>query len=573
MNADGSGQRNLCAEPVVSGVGRRLVARRSHDPLLDRPRRQLGDLRHERRRKQPTKPDAESAERRQIGGSAWSPDGRTIVFASTRDTRDQDHPELYVMNADGSNVRRLTRSPGVETVLSWSPDGRKLAFQRFPAKPRWAFFVMNADGSGVRKVTWSLPGKAMIASRAVSAVAACTWPRSGAAPARAGTRPADRRTRSRPAGREPVVLTLVTGDELWASEFAAAVKRLSGGTIQIDIRAGGDALLDYERRHVENVRAGKADLVSVGARAWDRLGVTSFQALVAPFLVDSVALERRVLESPLVERMLEGVEPLDLVGLAVLPGLLRRPFGLSRPLLGPDDYAGATFGIRYGGVARDTIEALGATAKGYRSAPWLDSTAPSSTCGRSRVTATTRPGQLTANVVLWARPETIVIGRKAFDRLPSAQQEILRRAGRETLAPMAARLENEQQSVLEAAALAGSFRSRRLSRPDRSPAGSRPAGLRRARARRANASVHRRDPEAQRRSCGRAPALREDTARRRRRSRVVGRRGRHEAPRRSSSATAAGWRGRARRNGSGPAHTPSRASACGSSSSSVLAQP
>ena len=154
--------------------------------------------------------------------------------------------------------------------------------------------------------------------------------------------------------------------------------------------------------------------------------------------------------------MLEGVEPLDLVGLAVLPGLLRRPFGLSRPLLGPDDYAGATFGIRYGGVARDTIEALGATAKGYRSGslagldgaeldPWTIARNDYDEAGAA----------LTENVVLWARPETIVIGRKAYDRLPPAQQEILRLAGRETLAPMAARLEKEQQSALEATCARG----------------------------------------------------------------------------------------------------------------------
>jgi TolB protein len=94
-----------------------------------------------------------------ISGAAWSPDGRRILFASTRDTRDDDNPELYVMNADGSNMRRLTRRPGFEGFLSWSPDGRRIAFSDYAAKPRWAFFVMNADGSGVRQVNWALPGK------------------------------------------------------------------------------------------------------------------------------------------------------------------------------------------------------------------------------------------------------------------------------------------------------------------------------------------------------------------------------------------------------------------------------
>ena len=252
-----------------------------------------------------------------------------------------------------------------------------------------------------------------------------------------------------PVGK-PVTLTLVSYDDLWTSEFAAAARRLSGGTIRIERRLGGGALLDYERRHVERVRSGEADLVSVGARAWDRLGVTSFRALVAPLLVDSRELERRVLESPLVERMLEGVEPLGLVGLAVLPGPLRRPFGLSRSLVSLQNYAGAVFGIRYGGVARDSVVALGATAKAYPigSLAGLDGAELDVwTIAKDGYDA---PGAtLTANVVLWARSETIVISRDAFDRLPPAQREILRRAGREALATVLARIEKEQTQALE----------------------------------------------------------------------------------------------------------------------------
>jgi TolB protein len=68
-----------------------------------------------------------------------SPDRRKIAFASGRD----GNAEIYVMNADGSGQRRLTRNPAGETALAWSHDGRKLAFDG-----NGDVFVMNADGSG-----------------------------------------------------------------------------------------------------------------------------------------------------------------------------------------------------------------------------------------------------------------------------------------------------------------------------------------------------------------------------------------------------------------------------------------
>ena len=258
-----------------------------------------------------------------------------------------------------------------------------------------------------------------------------------------------------PVGK-PVTLTLLTVDELWASEFAAAARRLSGGTIRIEVRIGGSAIVDYERRLVEQVRAGRGDLVSVGARAWDRMGVTSLRALVAPFLVRSLEHQRRVLASPLAVRALDGLARLDLVGLALLPGPLRHPFGITRPLLGPRDYAGVTFGHRYGRVARDTLTALGATPKGYAIGslggldgaeldPW--------TIARNGYD---RPGTtLTANVPLWARPETIVIRRAAFERLAPAQREVLRRAGRAAVAPVLARWRRELDASFDAVCARG----------------------------------------------------------------------------------------------------------------------
>jgi Tol biopolymer transport system component len=74
-------------------------------------------------------------------GPAWSPDGSKIVFTGDAG--------LYLMNADGSNQRRLTTSPtGFDFEPAWSPDGRKIVFTR--GSDLWE---IAADGSGERNVT------------------------------------------------------------------------------------------------------------------------------------------------------------------------------------------------------------------------------------------------------------------------------------------------------------------------------------------------------------------------------------------------------------------------------------
>src|SRR3954470_11698417 len=80
---------------------------------------------------------------------------------------------------------------------------------------------------------------------------------------------------------KPVVLTFAYGDG-GLDGFAAAVQRLSHGTIQI--RFSGQATMQppaYETRIIADVRAGKADLGWVGSRAFG-----GFDALTAPLLID-----------------------------------------------------------------------------------------------------------------------------------------------------------------------------------------------------------------------------------------------------------------------------------------------
>ena len=128
----------------------------------------------------------------------------------------------------------------------------------------------------------------------------------------------------------PVVLRLANanGDSRELQPFVDAVARRSGGALRIEVHntwRGGDA--HAEAGLVDDVAAGHAELGWTGARAFHDLGVRDFDALVAPFLIDSYGLEEKVVRDPLAGRMLDGLDTLGVEGLGVLPGPMRKPLG------------------------------------------------------------------------------------------------------------------------------------------------------------------------------------------------------------------------------------------------------
>src|SRR6266852_3536473 len=74
----------------------------------------------------------------------WSPDNKKIAFTSDRD----GNSEVYVMNADGKNVRRLTNTRATERAAVWSPDGKRIVFSSDGDGPS-EIYVMDADGSNL----------------------------------------------------------------------------------------------------------------------------------------------------------------------------------------------------------------------------------------------------------------------------------------------------------------------------------------------------------------------------------------------------------------------------------------
>ena len=169
MNADGSGQRRLTRNPardnapVWSPDGRRIAFDGGRDVWVMNPdgsgQRSLTPAAHW-----------------WSGSPAWSPDGRKLAFTRRARVWAAGKAHIYVVNADGSERRRLTQRGGSP---AWSPDGGKIAFDggqryRLDRTPPHGIFVMNADGSEQRRLTlrgwspaWSPDGQMIAFDRPV----------------------------------------------------------------------------------------------------------------------------------------------------------------------------------------------------------------------------------------------------------------------------------------------------------------------------------------------------------------------------------------------------------------------
>ena len=103
-----------------------------------------------------------------INSLAFSPDGRKIAFSKPLVSGGEDY--IWVVRADGSNPRRITKKGGLWP--SWSPDGKKIVYTRLPEvivigvrefalAPNQEgigdLYIINADGSGEKRLTYFYP--------------------------------------------------------------------------------------------------------------------------------------------------------------------------------------------------------------------------------------------------------------------------------------------------------------------------------------------------------------------------------------------------------------------------------
>jgi TRAP-type C4-dicarboxylate transport system substrate-binding protein len=236
----------------------------------------------------------------------------------------------------------------------------------------------------------------------------------------------------------PVVLRLAAPDRgprpavEQPDYFAQQVHHLSHGAMRVEIvpAAAGLDVEDPEIRVARMVRDGRFELGWIGARAWDTLGIEAFQALQAPFLITDKALLDTVVSGEIGKGMLARLHGQGVRGIALVPGLLRHPFGVNRPFTSLKDFAGARVRVNPSRASDALVRALGAR--------------PVHVSGEKVGTVASRGGidvreqslgadpvgtWLSANVTFFGKANTLFGNASALDRLTDDQRDILRRAG------------------------------------------------------------------------------------------------------------------------------------------------
>lgn len=148
VNSDGSGLLNLSAKAPGRGRGWASIAPDGQQVAFIAGLRTaraviVADIASGETRT--ITPDRESFE-----SPRWSPDGRQLLVASNRDDPLESRNDIFVMNADGSAIRNLTRHPGEDFEGQWSADGRSVVFQSLRTGTSQLFRVDLASGQTVR---------------------------------------------------------------------------------------------------------------------------------------------------------------------------------------------------------------------------------------------------------------------------------------------------------------------------------------------------------------------------------------------------------------------------------------
>jgi TRAP-type C4-dicarboxylate transport system substrate-binding protein len=238
----------------------------------------------------------------------------------------------------------------------------------------------------------------------------------------------------------PIMLRLATPEDPdrpsqpFLDQFSAQVERASGGSLDVEIiYAAGGHEADKELVAARRVIDGDVDLAVIPSRAWTDVGVTSVQALMAPFLIDSDELLRAVAsDAGVLQPMMDGMADQGLVGIAIWPENLRHLFTFDEngpPLVAPTDLVGQTMFVIGSTLQNHIMETLGATTS--NEFPPDDLVRNGTLRGAEYSLAFYNlysPATVTSDVVFYPKYQTLVAEDATWSRLSAEQQRIIRDA-------------------------------------------------------------------------------------------------------------------------------------------------
>ena len=235
---------------------------------------------------------------------------------------------------------------------------------------------------------------------------------------------------------KPITLRLAVADaegrlsDPYVREFIEQVKTLSNETITIEPvwDAAADTTPGFEQGVIKALMEGQYDLGLAGSRAFDTEGVTSFQALQAPFLITDDALAEAVAASDIAARMLDNLSSVGVTGLALWPEDLRHPFSVipDKPVLSPGDFAGMTVRVVPSEVTHLLIETLGGNPM-FGSSDYQVAES-----GLRQGLSLTGTPVATGNVIFFPKFQVLFANGTAFEKLSDNQRSALRNAAAAT---------------------------------------------------------------------------------------------------------------------------------------------
>ena len=222
------------------------------------------------------------------------------------------------------------------------------------------------------------------------------------------------------------------------AKFKEEVEAASAGKITVTPLPGASGGNDVTL--LDDVSGGSIEMAAVSTAVWDSKGVNVFQPLQAPFLITNYPLAESVYSGEIGQGMLDspnGPAKLDLVGLGLLEGGLRKPVGREKALKGPADFKAIKLRAPASKVMTSSIKALGAEPVSIPLGDVATALKNGTVDGMEAnygLIVTQKFNEaakfVTADVNLWPFPAAVVINKAQWDKLSPEQQTTLKDAGK-----------------------------------------------------------------------------------------------------------------------------------------------